>query len=385
MQKQFMAQIPTLMKFQGKSREEVTQSLKDSLLLAPSVSAFLHSGFSRETAYPAITPYKTHFLQVSDVHTLYVEESGNANGFPVIVFHGGPGGASSPFWRTLFDPEFWRIIMFDQPGCGQSRYTEGGQLVGNLIMDQLGYIEKIRKHLKIEKWAVYGGSWGTTLGLTYGIVHKKRVVAEMGRGMFTARPSEIEWMYGSSGAANIWPEKWKDFVSAPGMEPGKNAAYYVPRYRALMDDPDEAVRLDAARRWEQWEDFVFAFRLDLASVRSGGEAQSCFDEANLENWYFYNNCGFPKNEDGTDCDNWILKNIEALKRIPCAFASARYDCDCPRTTAWDIKTAYPDLELVDVFNGNHAGFDPPVVAATVGITNYFAYIFSGGLMGVNKA
>ncbi len=339
-------------------------------LVSGGVNGWLQSAFSADELYPDITPYKTEMVPVSKNHTLYVEQSGREDGFPVIVFHGGPGGGSSPMWRRFFDPNFWRIVVFDQPGCGKSTYTAGNRLVDNLIFDLAGYVETIRKHLRIDRWAVYGGSWGSTVALTYAILHPEAVVAEMMRGIFMGRACEIEWFYGATGARNIFPEMWDRFVSAPGLLPEQSGEYYVREYRKLLQDPVH--QCDAARRWSQWEEFCDHFRVDPTSVRNAGSFPSAMDVAVLENWYFLNRCGFPS-------DSWIFDNLHRIRHIPATFVSARYDSDCPKRTAWELHKAWPEAEMVSVHDANHVQTDPKVTRALRACTDYYAFRIGGGL------
>lgn len=359
-----------------------------SHLLVRNVAEMLQGGYSAGTLYPPINPFATEMLPVSDNHTLYVEQSGNQNGFPIIVLHGGPGGASSPFLRRLFDPSFYRIIAFDQRGAGQSTYTPGKQLEENLIFDLVGDIEKIRTKYGIGKWCVFGGSWGSTLAMTYAIKHPERVVALMLRGVYTGRDSEIDWFYGSFGAANLFPEMYEHFQAMPQLHPPVDGiydgAYYVREYRRLMNGKNKRVSDEAQRRWAQLETFSDGFYVNLASTRQDGAFPKAKNLAMVENWYFLNGCGFPSK-------NWIFENLSHILRIPCVMVSARYDCDCPRKTAWEVFKTWELLhkktrkgrspELLTVPDANHVATDEKVTRALVATTDFFAFHLSGGLSG----
>jgi proline iminopeptidase len=308
-------------------------------------------------------------LPVSKRHTLYLEVSGNPDGIPVIVLHGGPGGSSSPFLRQLFNPQFYRIIIYDQRGCGNS--TPFADLVENTTWDLVNDIETIRRFLGVEQWLVFGGSWGSTLALSYTIMHRKRVAGIVSRGIFWGRPCEIEWLYGKTGVRNVFPEKWDEFVA--GLKSDESAKHYLREYARLLNSADLAVQTEAARRWTEWEDYLARFRVDLAGVASSGLPKTARPMARIENHYFRNGCFF-------ETPTWIPDNIDSeLRKIPLVFAQGRYDMDCPRRTAWDLLKAWPEAEMITIPEAGHTASDEPVIRVLVNCTDWFALGFLGGV------
>lgn len=293
--------------------------------------------------YPAIEPYRIHQLAVSEKHTLYVEESGNPNGHPVIILHGGPGGSSNPVSRQIFDPQFYRIIQFDQRGCGQS--TPAYCLEDNTTQDLVSDIETIRHFLAIEHWLVFGGSWGTTLALHYAIHHPQHVVGLMLRGIFLGRQEDVHWLY-QKGASDFFPDNWQGFLAPiPEEERGDLVTAY---YKRLSSDNLE-LALPAARAWSNWEGGIVKLIPDEASEAPADHHLLAL--ARLECHYFYHHCF-------VDDDNYILNHAAVLKELPIHIVHGRYDVDCRPSGAWDLKQVLPHAELVFSQAAGHAQSEP---------------------------
>lgn len=307
--------------------------------------------------YPMIDPFDQRMLDVGDGHTVYVEQSGNPQGQPVVVFHGGPGGGSSPAMRRYFNPQFYRIILFDQRGCGKSRphASTDANTTWHLIAD----IERIRTELGIENWIVFGGSWGATLALIYAQTHPDRVSQLVLRGVFTMTNAELDWFYGG-GAGKFWPDSWARFVD-PIPEEERNDL--IAAYHRRLFSGDRAIEIRFGRIWTAWENA-------LATVHSsghGGEPAPDYARAfsRLENHYFTNG-GFLR-EDGQ-----ILNNIEKIAHIPGVIVQGRYDMICPPATAWDLAKKWDKAELRLIPVAGHALSEPGISAELVRIMNRIA-------------
>ncbi|MGF1515988.1 MAG: prolyl aminopeptidase [Elainellaceae cyanobacterium] len=308
------------------------------------------------TLYPEIQPYDTGALQVSERHTLYYEQAGNPNGQPVVFLHGGPGGGSNPNYRRYFNPERWRIVLFDQRGCGRS--TPHADLKENTTWHLVADIEALRSHLGISRWAVFGGSWGSTLALAYSQTHPEACSALVLRGIFMLRAKEIRWFY-QEGANNIFPDAWEEYLEPiPLEERGDLVAAY---YKRLTDD-DQAVRRRAAQAWSVWE--ASTSRLVPSANTKARFAQSRFAEAfaRIECHYFVNR-GFLEQEDQ------LLKNVDRIRHIPAVIVQGRYDVVCPMVTAWDLHQAWPEAEFVVVSEAGHSASEVGIVDALVRATD----------------
>ena len=266
--------------------------------------------------YPKANVFNSFNLKVSDLHTIFVEESGNKNGKPVIFLHGGPGGGISSSYRQYFNPEKWRIIMFDQRGCGKS--TPFAELKENTTWDLVADIEKIREHLQIEKWVVFGGSWGSTLSLAYSQKHPLSCKALILRGIFLVRKKEIDWFY-QSGANNIFPDKWESFLAPIPEEKRDNllAAYYE-----ILTGNDQAKKIEAAKAWSTWEGSSVRLILDDDFISDFSDEKFAEAFARIECHYFMNNCWFPTG-------NYLIENIDKIRNIPSVIVHGRYDIICP--------------------------------------------------------
>ncbi len=309
--------------------------------------------------YPPIEPFMTERLKVSDLHELYVEQSGRPDGRPALFVHGGPGAATTPDQRRFFDPDAYRIVLFDQRGCGNS--TPRAALEQNTTWDLVEDIEKIRGHLGIERWLVFGGSWGSTLSLAYAETHPSRVEALVLRGIFMLRPHEIRWFY-QEGASFVFPDAWEGFL-APIPEAERRdllAAYY----RRLTGD-DLEVRETAARAWSTWEATTIRLLPDPELVDDFSRHDAADSLARIESHYFVNHGFF-------DHPDQLLDNVPAIREIPAVIVHGRYDMCCPMVNAWDLHLRWPEATLEIVPDAGHAAFEPGIVDRLVEATDRFA-------------
>ena len=297
------------------------------------------------TFYPPIDPYRTGRLRVSDVHELYFEESGNPNGKPVVFLHGGPGAATDPKHRRFFDPAAYRIVLFDQRGCGKS--TPHASLVDNSTWHLVDDIEALRIHLAIEKWQVFGGSWGSALAIAYAETHPTRVSELVLRGIFLLRKQEVEWFY-QRGAGAIFADAWDEYLAPiPEAERGDLVRAY---YKRLTSD-DPVVRQEAARAWSVWEGKTSCLipNPDWIATTSGDEFSLAF--ARIECHYFVNDGFFVGGRD-------LLANVGKIRHVPAVIVQGRYDVVCPMETAWALHRAWPEADLRIVGDAGHAATEP---------------------------
>jgi len=291
--------------------------------------------------YQPIKPYNEFYINVSKIHTIFVEESGNENGIPVIFLHGGPGGGSEPIYRQYFNPKKWRIIIFDQRGCGKS--VPHAELNENTTWDLVHDIEIIRKYLKINKWVVFGGSWGSTLSLTYAIIHPKRCLSLVLRGIFLLRKFEIDWFY-QEGCSYIYPDKWKDYKK---IIPNNEQNDFVKAYYKRLTSKNKSTRLKAAKAWSQWEAGTSKLFPDMKSLHHFENPSVAEAFARIECHYFINNGFF-------DSDNWILENVNKIKHIPGIIIQGRYDVVCPMRSAWDLHKKLKKLNFKIIDDSGHS-------------------------------
>lgn len=309
--------------------------------------------------YPPLEPYATHRLVVSGLHTLYVEESGNPDGQPVVFVHGGPGGGCEPWYRQFFDPRRYRIVLFDQRGCGRS--TPHAELRENTTWDLVADMERIREHLGIERWVLFGGSWGSTLSLTYAETHPERVIGLILRGIFLLRRAEIEWFY-QSGASWFFPESWEAYLAEiPVSERDDMVSAY---YRRLTHD-DAAVRRAAARAWSMWEGATSKLVPSAAATRRFGEDHFAEAFARIECHYFHHRGFF-------DRDDHLLANVGRIRHLPGVIVQGRYDVVCPLRSSWELHRAWPEARWVVVPDAGHAASEPGTLAALMEATQQFA-------------
>lgn len=313
---------------------------------------------SLKNFFPEITPYKTEFLKVSNIHTLYVEQCGNPNGRPIVFLHGGPGGGISPDHRRFFDPHHYRIILLDQRGSGKS--TPAAELRENSTWDLVSDIEKIRQHLDIQDWIVFGGSWGSTLALTYAETHPERVKGLILRGIFLCRPSEIKWFY-QFGASEIFPDVWESYHN---HIPTEERHDFVSAYYKRLTHADADVRLAAAKVWSKWEAATSRLLVDLKSVDAFDDPTFALQFARIECHYFMNNAFF-------NTDNYLIENVSKIKHIPAAIVQGRYDVVCPARSAWDLHRAWPESQLHIIADSGHAASEPGIRSKLIELTEQF--------------
>lgn len=312
----------------------------------------------RRVLFPPIEPYATHRLKVSDLHEIYVVESGNPRGKPAIAIHGGPGAGMNPTMMRFHDPEAYRLIVFDQRGCGRS--TPYAELRENTTWDLVADMERIRTHLGIERWQLLGGSWGSTLALAYAETHPERVSELILRGIFTVQRSELEWFY-QEGASNLQPEAWERYLAPiPQAEHGDLIGAY---YRRVTGDNEEA-KLEAARAWSMWEGNAISLLPDAARVEAFGEPQYAIAFARIECHYFQNRGFF-------DRDDYLLHHATRLKGIPGAIVHGRYDLCTPISTAWDLHKRWPEADYLPIADAGHAMSEPGIIDALVRATEGF--------------
>ena len=308
--------------------------------------------------YPPIEPYNEFYLKVSNLHTIFVEESGNQNGKPIIFLHGGPGGGIEPIYRQYFDPKKWRIIIFDQRGCGRS--IPHAELKENTTWDLVNDIEVIRKYLKIKSWVVFGGSWGSTLALSYAIKHTNRCKGLILRGIFMLRKIEIDWFY-QSGCSYIYPDEWEKYLEPIPKNEHKNlvAAYYNQ-----LTSKNKNIRLKAAKAWSKWEASTSKLIQKPTSLHHFDNDNVAEAFARIECHYFINK-GFFKT------DGWILKNIYKIEHIPNVIIQGRYDVVCPMRSAWDLHKKWKNSNLVIIADAGHSMLEKNIQSELINYTNKF--------------
>jgi proline iminopeptidase len=313
------------------------------------------------TLYPAIRPYRKAYLRVSTLHELYYEESGNPRGKPVVYLHGGPGAATNPSMRRFFDPRRYRIVLFDQRGCGSSK--PHAELRENDTWELVADIEKLRVHLGIERWMLFGGSWGSTLALAYAQRHPECVTELVLRGIFLLRRSELEWFYQNPlGAASLFPDLWERYVAPiPIEERGDMMQAY---YRRLTSD-DAKTRAEAARTWSMWEGATSYLRTNASYLSRFEDQDYAAAFARIEAHYFVNR-GF------MDADDQLLRDAHCLRNIRGVIVQGRYDIVCPMRSAWDLHRAWPQAQLRIVPDAGHSAMEVGITRELVGATDRFA-------------
>lgn len=311
--------------------------------------------------FPEIEPFNKGMLKVSDIHTLYWEECGNPEGHPVVFLHGGPGGGITPDYRRFFDPKTYRIVLFDQRGSGQS--TPCAEIRENTTWDLVNDTETIRKMLNIEKWVVFGGSWGSTLALSYAITYPEKVKALVLRGIFLCRPSEIHWFY-QEGASQLFPDVWDEYLKPI---PEKERHDLVAAYYKRLTHENSEIRLQAAKAWSKWEAATSRLIIDPKSVDEFDDPEFALSFARIECHYFTNNAFFKTN-------NWILENVEKIRHIPAAIVQGRYDVVCPMRSAWDLHKAWPEAKFTVVPDSGHAAAEPGTRSALIEATESFKHL-----------
>ena len=309
--------------------------------------------------YPPRQPYNEGELKVSDLHTLHFEESGNPDGKPIVLLHGGPGGGCPPFYRQYFDPEKWRLVMFDQRGCGQSK--PHAELQENTTWDLVNDIEKLREYLNIHQWVVFGGSWGSTLSLAYSQTHPDRCKGLILRGIFMLRQKEIRWFY-QEGASYIFPDAWEEYVKPIPINERDDL---LTAYYQRLTSPDDKIRLEAARAWSIWEASTSRLFPDLDLKQKFGIDAFAEAFARIECHYFINK-GF------IDPEDKLLLNIDRIRKIPAVIVQGRYDVVCPMMSAWELHRAWPEAEFIVVADAGHSMSEPGIRTCLIEATDKFA-------------
>lgn len=306
--------------------------------------------------YPPIEPNHTGFLDVGSGHVIYWEESGNPKGLPVIFLHGGPGSGTDPTHRCYFDPKLYRIVLMDQRGCGKSK--PHAELKNNTTWHLVEDIEHLRKFLKIDKWVVFGGSWGSTLSLAYAETYPQNCLALVLRGVFLGRSKEIHW-FSQSGASLFFPDEWQKYIDPIPIEERGNmiAAYYKQ-----LTSSDLAIRKRAASSWSCWEGVALKLIFDPELFLQFTEDEHADAIARIECHYLINQCFFKT-------DNWLLEHIHQLRQIPGYIVHGRYDMICPIVSAWELHKAWGKSEFEIIKDAGHAASEPGILDALVRITD----------------
>jgi proline iminopeptidase len=308
--------------------------------------------------YPEIEAYDSGMLEVDARHRLYYEQCGNPDGKPVVMLHGGPGAGCSAKMRRFHDPAHYRIVLFDQRGSGRS--TPHADLVDNTTWDLVADIERLREKLGIERWQVFGGSWGSTLALAYAEAHPRRVTELVLRGIFMLRRWELEWFY-QQGANRLFPDAWDQYLAAiPEVERGD----LISAYHRRLTSSDEATRLSAARAWSVWEASTSLLLQDEAFIDGHRDPHFALSFARIESHYFVHGGFF-------DVEDQLLRDAHRLDGIPGVIVHGRYDVVCPLQNAWDLHRAWPASKLVISPNSGHSAYEPENAAALVEATDSF--------------
>jgi proline iminopeptidase len=309
--------------------------------------------------YPEIEANRMGMLKVSNLHELYWEESGNPKGKPALFLHGGPGGGSDPKQRRFFHPEKYRIINLDQRGCGRS--TPHAELEQNTTWDLVEDCEKLRKLLGVDKWLVYGGSWGSTLALAYAETHPEVVTELVLRGIFLLRRKELLWLY-QFGASEIFPDEWEiyhDYI------PAEERGDFITAYYKRLTSNNAATRVEAAKIWSIWEAACSKLSIDPMLKAKFADEHTALAFARIEAHYFYH-AGFLKSDDQ------LLKDVQKIRHIPGVIVQGRYDIVCPAVSAWDLHKAWPESELMMIPDAGHSVYETGISRAVVAATDRFA-------------
>ena len=310
------------------------------------------------TLYPEIKPYARHQLAVDHPHELYVDESGTPDGLPVLFVHGGPGAGCDAASRCWFDPTIYRIVTFDQRGCGRS--TPHASLDRNTTWDLVADMERIREHLGIDKWVLFGGSWGSTLSLAYAQTHPERVHALILRGIFLCRPQEIQWFY-QAGASRLFPDYWEDYLAPI---PAEERHDLVAAFYRRLTGSDQIAQMHAAKSWSIWEGRTATLRPNNHVVERFAEPQRALSIARIECHYFINNAFLEEDQ--------LLRDMHRIAHIPGVIVHGRYDVVCPLDNAWALHQAWPNSELLIIRDAGHAAGEAGITDALVRATGQVA-------------
>lgn len=308
--------------------------------------------------FPHIEPYSTGFV-TEGFHEIYYEECGNPSGKPVVFLHGGPGGGGSEDVRRFFDPSLYRIIVFDQRGCGRSK--PHGCLENNTTWDLVSDIEKIRSTLNIRKWMVFGGSWGSTLALAYSQTHPESVSEMILRGVFMLRQKELDWFY-QEGASKIFPDDWDSFIA---IIPHQKRNNLMVAYNEIFNSNNEDLKLEAAVNWSRWEAATSKLVQNNSLMDEFSDPYFALAFALIENHYFINK-GF------LDSEDQLIKGIEKIRHIPAKIIQGRYDIVCPMETAYEVHKEWPEAKLEIAKSSGHSAFEREIIHLLVSATNEFA-------------
>jgi proline iminopeptidase len=300
-------------------------------------------------------PFDSGWLATEGPHEIYYEQCGVQDGKPCVILHGGPGGAINPTMRRFFDPSKWRMALFDQRGCGKSR--PNASLDDNTTWSLIADIERLREHLGVEKWCVFGGSWGSTLALAYAITHPERVESLVLRGIFLLTPRELRWFY-QDGASMLFPDAWARFCAPIPLE---ERGDMISAYHKRLTHTDRRIQAEAATAWSQWEG-------DTISIRGPEARPSKFNEVDFAIAFARIECHFFANGGFFDSENWILENVGKLAGIPGWIVQGRFDVVTPMDSAWRLKTAWPKARFEVVWDAGHASTEPGIVDGLVRAT-----------------
>lgn len=319
-------------------------------------SASVMSSLGRRGLFRDIEPFSFGWLNTDGPHEIYYEECGAPRGKPAVILHGGPGGAVNPTMRRFFDPDRWRMALFDQRGCGRSR--PNASLEDNTTWSLIADIERLREHLGVEKWTVFGGSWGSTLALAYALTHPDRVEGLVLRGIFLLTQKELDWFY-QQGASMLFPDAWERFLAPiPVEERGDLMAAY---HRRLIH-PDRRIQAQAANAWSQWEG-------DTISLRGPEARPPKFNEEDFAIAFARIECHFFANQGFFEEDGWILNNIDRIRHIPAWIVQGRFDVVTPLDSAWSLHKAWPEANFEIVWDAGHASTEPGVIDGLVRATD----------------
>ncbi|MEV0379138.1 prolyl aminopeptidase [Nonomuraea sp. NPDC050643] len=315
------------------------------------------------TLYPPIEPYESGLLDVGDGNQIHYEVCGNPDGKPAVMLHGGPGGGCSAKHRRQWNPELYRIVLFDQRNCGRSRphaSDPATDLSANTTWNLVADMELLREHLGIDRWQVFGGSWGSALALAYAQTHPGRTTELVLRGIFTLRPQELRWFY-QEGTSHLFPDLWERFVAPiPEEERGD----LIAAFRRRLEGPDADARLRAAKAWSQWEGGTVTLRPDPALVADFGEDRMAVSFARIENHYFTHDGWFEPDQ--------LIRDVGKIRHIPAVIVQGRHDVCTPMATAWDLHKAWPEAEFHVVDDAGHAYSEPGILDRLIGATDGFA-------------
>lgn len=306
--------------------------------------------------FPPLEPYATGTLALDGTHRMYFEQSGNPGGVAVVFLHGGPGAGASAVHRQFFDPAFYRIIIFDQRGAGRS--TPLGSLQDNTTPDLVADMERLREHLGIDRWLVFGGSWGSTLALAYAQHHPQRCLGLILRGIFLCRQGEIDFFL--YGIRNVFPEAWRTFA---GHVPEAERGDLLEAYHRRLTDPDPMVSLPAARAWSVYEGSCSTLLPNASLVADFASDRVAIGLARIEAHYFRNHIFLP--------ENFLLDHVDRIRNIPAVIVQGRYDIVCPAVSADDLHRAWPEAEYHVVADAGHSAFEPGIRSRLVAATEGF--------------